>query len=181
MRLAHLVPHLAGLRLDQLISTDDRLTLVVAGAGRTARCPCCRQPARRRHSAYHRTVADAPWGRRPTILRFRVRRFRCDNPACDRRIFAERFPRVVAEHARRTESPVAERVLADWDPALERFEKVMPRDFKRVLQRLAAERDDAEGPARAAAAADGDGGTTAGDPARVDRAMDEDVRPEVTA
>lgn len=103
MRLALLVPHLAGLRLDQIISSDDRVVLVVAGVGRTARCPLCRRPAHRVHSTYHRTVADAPWGRRPAILRLRVRRFRCDTAACPRRIFAERFPNVVGERARRTD------------------------------------------------------------------------------
>jgi len=32
-----------------------------------------------------------------------VRRFRCKNPSCRRRVFAERFPRLVHTHARRTE------------------------------------------------------------------------------
>src|SRR5690554_4281032 len=32
-----------------------------------------------------------------------VRRFRCKNPACRRRVFAERFSRLVRTHARRTE------------------------------------------------------------------------------
>jgi len=38
---------------------------------------------------------------------------------------------LVAEHAARTDSPVATRVLADWNPA--RFVKVMPHDYKRAL------------------------------------------------
>jgi glutamate synthase (NADPH/NADH) large chain len=37
---------------------------------------------------------------------------------------------------------VALDLLADWDAAVERFGKVMPKDYKRVLQaREAAERD----------------------------------------
>ncbi|HYM45053.1 MAG TPA: glutamate synthase-related protein [Solirubrobacteraceae bacterium] len=47
---------------------------------------------------------------------------------------------LVQEHARRTGSPVAERVLADWDGLLSRgaFVKVMPHDYKRVLRERAA-------------------------------------------
>jgi glutamate synthase domain-containing protein 3 len=46
---------------------------------------------------------------------------------------------LVSEHARRTGSTVAEGLLADWPAALERFVKVMPHDYKRAMQELAAE------------------------------------------
>jgi glutamate synthase (NADPH) large chain len=45
---------------------------------------------------------------------------------------------LVLEHARRTGSAVAERLLADWDAALTRFVKVMPDDYRRVLNERAA-------------------------------------------
>ncbi len=45
---------------------------------------------------------------------------------------------LVAEHAQRTSSPVARRVLAGWDAAVGRFVKVMPRDYKRALEEKAA-------------------------------------------
>jgi glutamate synthase (NADPH/NADH) large chain/glutamate synthase (ferredoxin) len=38
------------------------------------------------------------------------------------------------EHAKRTGSPVAARLLADWRP--ERFVKVFPHDFRRALEEL---------------------------------------------
>jgi glutamate synthase domain-containing protein 3 len=44
---------------------------------------------------------------------------------------------LVAEHAERTGSPVAERVLAEWDELLPRFVKVMPHDYKRALAEAA--------------------------------------------
>jgi glutamate synthase domain-containing protein 2/glutamate synthase domain-containing protein 1/glutamate synthase domain-containing protein 3 len=40
---------------------------------------------------------------------------------------------LIAEHAQRTGSLVARNVLASWERARERFVKVMPRDYKRVL------------------------------------------------
>ncbi len=40
---------------------------------------------------------------------------------------------LIENHHRFTGSPVAERLLADWDMALSQFVKVMPTDYKRVL------------------------------------------------
>ncbi len=52
---------------------------------------------------------------------------------------------LIEEHQRRTGSPVAERVLADFDGLLQRgvFVKVMPHDYKRVLRET--EEEQAEG------------------------------------
>jgi glutamate synthase (NADPH/NADH) large chain len=56
----------------------------------------------------------------------------------DREFLAE----VVARHHAETGSAVAHGLLADWDAAVERFGKVMPKDYKRVLAaQAAAERD----------------------------------------
>jgi glutamate synthase domain-containing protein 2/glutamate synthase domain-containing protein 1/glutamate synthase domain-containing protein 3 len=40
---------------------------------------------------------------------------------------------LLARHIRHTQSPVAARLLVDWDRAQERFVKVIPKDYKRVL------------------------------------------------
>jgi glutamate synthase domain-containing protein 2/glutamate synthase domain-containing protein 3 len=52
---------------------------------------------------------------------------------------AQELRRLISEHAARTDSPVAERVLKDWDATLRQFVKVMPKDYKRALAELAAE------------------------------------------
>ncbi|MHB1486924.1 MAG: glutamate synthase large subunit [Acidimicrobiales bacterium] len=48
---------------------------------------------------------------------------------------------VIKQHYRMTESAVAERLMAHWDSALGQFVKVMPKDYRRVLEatRLALE------------------------------------------
>ncbi len=48
---------------------------------------------------------------------------------------------MIEEHLERTDSPVAERVLAEWEELLGRgaFVKVMPHDYKRVLRERAEE------------------------------------------
>jgi glutamate synthase domain-containing protein 3 len=45
---------------------------------------------------------------------------------------------LVGEHSARTGSEVAQRLLADWEASLERFVKVMPNDYRRVLDAQAA-------------------------------------------
>jgi glutamate synthase domain-containing protein 2/glutamate synthase domain-containing protein 1/glutamate synthase domain-containing protein 3 len=62
---------------------------------------------------------------------------------------------MIAEHEQRTDSPVARRVLAEWEQLLARgaFVKVMPTDYRRVLAELAAEERIAAG-----AASNGAGG-----------------------
>ncbi len=52
---------------------------------------------------------------------------------------AEELRALVAEHGERTGSPVAARVLEDFDRARERFVKVIPRDFKQALEELEAD------------------------------------------
>jgi glutamate synthase domain-containing protein 2/glutamate synthase domain-containing protein 1/glutamate synthase domain-containing protein 3 len=46
---------------------------------------------------------------------------------------------LVAEHARRTGSPLAQRLLANWDERVPQFAKVMPRDYRRALENAAAD------------------------------------------
>jgi glutamate synthase (NADPH/NADH) large chain len=49
---------------------------------------------------------------------------------------------VLSRHHAETGSTVARALLADWDAAVSRFVKVMPKDYKRVLAaQAAAERD----------------------------------------
>ncbi|MFN8215729.1 MAG: glutamate synthase large subunit [Solirubrobacterales bacterium] len=50
---------------------------------------------------------------------------------------AEELLALVAEHAERTQSTVAERLLADWEGALSRFLKVISGEFKRALEEMA--------------------------------------------
>jgi glutamate synthase domain-containing protein 3 len=44
---------------------------------------------------------------------------------------------MVTAHADATDSAVAQRVLRDWDGELSNFVKVMPRDYRRVLEAIA--------------------------------------------
>ncbi len=102
MRLPPFLPHLKGLRLAEITTTDEGVTLRLFAARRTARRPSCRRRSHRVHSRYDRTIADLPWGGVPVRLRLRVRRFICGVASCPQRIFAEQLPQLVDRYARRT-------------------------------------------------------------------------------
>jgi glutamate synthase domain-containing protein 3 len=51
---------------------------------------------------------------------------------------------LITEHRDRTGSPVAQRVIDDWDRYRARFVKVFPTDYKRVLAEQAAESTSSE-------------------------------------
>jgi glutamate synthase (NADPH/NADH) large chain len=60
------------------------------------------------------------------------------------RFDAERLRILVERHQRHTGSKRAADLLADWDRALGAFVKVMPKDYRRALKDLAAQRDAAQ-------------------------------------
>jgi transposase len=91
------------LHLDALSFDGDSLTIHASTDNPAARCPCCQRPSRRVHGRYTRTLADLPWSGTPVHLRVRVRKFFCDEPSCERKIFAERLQEVARPFARGTD------------------------------------------------------------------------------
>jgi transposase len=66
-------------------------------------CPGCQTPTRRVHGRYDRKLVDVPAGCREVVVRLRVRRFRCANPACTVVTFAEQVSELTSPWARRTQ------------------------------------------------------------------------------
>ena len=100
-RLLPLIP--GGLVVDQVLPEPDRVTVVARPRLPTSTCPDCHAPSSRVHSRYERRLADLPWQGRPVAIRIRARRFRCAEPACPRRTFAERLSGIARPSARRCE------------------------------------------------------------------------------
>jgi transposase len=99
------------LHVDELSFTADLLTIYASTTNLAAECPLCEQPSPRIHGYYTRTLADLPWCGTPVRLRVRVRKFFCDEPSCERRIFAERLDEVARVHARATDR---QREALEW-------------------------------------------------------------------
>jgi transposase len=102
MLIELLLPSDGNLELHEVTVEDDVITLTASSRWPVAMCPDCHQPSSREHSRYWRAPADLPCVGRQMRLDLFVRRFFCDNPLCDRKTFAERFPDLVAPYARRT-------------------------------------------------------------------------------
>src|SRR5947207_7712161 len=106
------LPEVEGLRLEELVAQRRQICLTVSTTAQEALCPLCGHPSDRVQSRYTRTVADLPWAGVAVRLLIQVRRFRCDNPICQRNIFCERLGPAIAAYARRTQrlSAVLEKV-----------------------------------------------------------------------
>jgi transposase len=99
------------LHVDALSFDGDLLTIHASTEGPAAECPLCQQPSHRVHGYYTRTLAVLPWCGTPVRFRVQVRKFFCDEPACGRRIFAERLDEVARVHARSTDR---QREALEW-------------------------------------------------------------------
>lgn len=82
---------------------DEGLTITVVSKQLRACCPLCSTEASRLHSRYTRAVADLPCGGQQVRLLVGVRRYFCDVPTCQRKIFAERLTPFVEPRARVTQ------------------------------------------------------------------------------
>ena len=91
-----------GSRFDHCALDVENLTVHLAITTPDATCPVCGADTRRVHSRYVRRLADLPCLGRAVRLQVTVRRFSCPQPACPRRIFAERLPDFAEPHARTT-------------------------------------------------------------------------------
>ena len=98
--LLSIVP--AALKIGRVVPTIKDV-IVEAGLARSpVHCPTCGLPSRRLHSHYPRVLRDLPWQGRPATIRVTARRFRCLNPACARKTFAEKLGSIAPASARRT-------------------------------------------------------------------------------
>ena len=112
---AGLLPHLDDLTVEDLVSRDQEIVLVVSARTQTADCPDCTAHSDRVHSRYSRTLRDLPIGSKSVTLAgasdpalsVRVRRFRCPNRHCRRKTFAESFSELGQVRARRTNGQAA--------------------------------------------------------------------------
>jgi len=102
MDLAALLPHLAGLVILRWRVAPNAVEIEAASQAMEGRCPTCQVISTSVHSHYSRTVTDVPIGNRSVQLVVRVRRFRCRNPACSRKTFAEDFAPLIRRYNRRT-------------------------------------------------------------------------------
>jgi transposase len=91
----------AGLVVDAVTSEPERVLVSAHAVATAAACPECGRLSGRVHSRYRRRLLDLPSHGRCVRLSVVVRRFRCGNRACPRRIFGEPLATDVASRAAR--------------------------------------------------------------------------------
>lgn len=99
------------LHVAEISFEEDLLTIYASTVSPVAVCPLCEQPSRRVHGYYSRTLADLPWCGMPVRLRVQVRKFFCDEPSCERQVFAERLEEIARPFARGTDR---QREALEW-------------------------------------------------------------------
>jgi transposase len=99
---AALLPPADALYLETVTMGSSDIIVTLVAVRPAVPCPLCGVRSRRIHSRYARTLTDLPWGQHRVRLHLTVRKFRCLNAPCPRRIFTERLPEVAAPYARRT-------------------------------------------------------------------------------
>jgi transposase len=100
--LGVLLPHLAGVIVEEVTAAAGLLLLLARARAATASCPACGTESGRVHSRYSRTLADAAIGGRQAVILLTVRRFFCTSPACRARTFAEQVDGLTSRYARKT-------------------------------------------------------------------------------
>jgi transposase len=108
--LGVLLPHLAGLAVEETVITGDLVACRVRSRADGAECPRCRAWSARVHDVYTRRLKDAGIGGRRVLLLVRTRLLACGNAACPKRTFAEGHEGLAGPRARKT-APLA-RMLA---------------------------------------------------------------------
>lgn len=104
MSLITLLPDLPSCSVQEVSQTKETIVITVCATTSSASCPDCQQVSSQVHSTYTRSPRTLPSSGRPVRLLLQVRRFRCSNPTCRRKTFAEAFPHLLAPHAQRTSS-----------------------------------------------------------------------------
>jgi transposase len=80
------------LAVDRVEVSSGLVTVHARSSDLIAPCPICATPSGRVHGRYIRHLADLPLMGRSVSLSLQIRRFRCSQANCPRRIFAERLP-----------------------------------------------------------------------------------------
>jgi hypothetical protein len=109
--LERLLPHLAGVVVENAALTGGRLCIWARARASSGVCLRCGVSSQRVHSSYERRLADAAIGGQRPVIRLVVRRFFCGNPDCPNKTFAEQVDGLTSRRARRT-PPLAQMLTA---------------------------------------------------------------------
>lgn len=88
------------------------ITVFASSKSNRSRCPVCERFSSSIHDFYYRTVSDLPAFQNSTVIIFKTRKFKCQNPRCIRKVFSEQTPTIIRCYSRRTVS--VSNLLDSW-------------------------------------------------------------------
>ena len=80
---------LPGIHLGTATMNDGHISIPGASTLKNAKCPCCNKKSNRVHGTYIRVLRDLPISTHCVSINLTIRKFFCENLACERKIFAE--------------------------------------------------------------------------------------------
>lgn len=89
--------------LDLVTARNGTILLKAHSSDQPSACPDCQCPSSHVHSRYCRKLLDLPWQGQSVRIELTVRKLYCDKEECQRRVFTERLPKIVARYARKTD------------------------------------------------------------------------------
>jgi transposase len=98
-----LLPPTHAVRLTHVTVEKASIQLQPTATAPTAACPLCGVPSSSIHSHYQRRLTDLPWRTCSVRIHLMVRKFVCRNRSCERPLFTDRLPELVATYARKTQ------------------------------------------------------------------------------
>lgn len=101
LQLSALFP--SDLSIDDIIINDSDIIIRLPSTKPDCKCPNCGRTTGRVHSQYPRTLKDLPVMDKKTVICLQTRKFFCDNPDCNTKIFTERFKSLIKSYARKTD------------------------------------------------------------------------------
>lgn len=90
------------LKMEKMVSSPNGITIFLTTTQAQPCCPHCERKAHKVHSRYVRQLSDLPWEGIAVRLHLSSRKWFCQNPDCEQRIFCERLPELVAPYGRKT-------------------------------------------------------------------------------
>ena len=77
------------LKYKPIFISSQKVILAAEVSRQTAVCPVCKKISRHKHSHYTRVIRDLPICGKQTYIHLKIRRFKCQNKHCEKRIFSE--------------------------------------------------------------------------------------------
>jgi zinc-finger of transposase IS204/IS1001/IS1096/IS1165 len=105
MKSQELISELLGgmpwLAINGVKVTSKQVDIKAQSLQKESACPCCGVLSKSVHSHYEGTLLDLPWADYGVRVYVAVRRFRCGEKACKRKVFTEWFTTWISSYARR--------------------------------------------------------------------------------